>query len=98
MYLDVFPSLAEALGMEGTMEEVLSEQEIEAGYSLRDLLNRLFARYHRFDQIVFDVNSQELTEEVVIFINGRNINLVDGLESRLSDGDALTIVPYMEGG
>ena len=96
--LEFLPSLAETLGMEGISEEVISAQEIEGDKSVRDLLKRLCARYQRFGQVVFDTNAQELTGRVAIFFNGRALELVNGLESKLSDGDTLTFVPLIEGG
>lgn len=96
--LEVLPSLAETLGIEGTSEEVISDRETEGDNSVRALLNRLCARYQRFGQIVFDINAQKLTGRVVIFFNGSALELVNGLESKLSDGDTLTFVPLIEGG
>ena len=98
VHLEVMSSLAETLGMEGTSEEVISDQESEGGSSVRELLNRLGIRHQRFAQIVFDINTQKLTGNVIIFFNGRDLELVDGLETRLSDGDTLTFVPFIEGG
>ena len=98
VHLEILPSLAETLGIERTSEEVISDQEIEGYKSVKDLLNRLGARYQRFGQIVFDINAQKLTGRVVIFLNGRALELVNGLESKLSDGDTLTFVPLIEGG
>jgi len=96
--LEVPPVLAETLGLEGTSEEVISDQQIEGDKSVRDLLNRLCARYQRFGQIVFDIDAQELTGRVVIFFNGRTLEPAEGLETKLSDGDTLTFVPVIEGG
>ncbi|MFC1958561.1 MoaD/ThiS family protein [Chloroflexota bacterium] len=96
--LEVLPSLAETLGIEGTSEEAIPDQEIEGENSVRDLLNQLGARYQRFGQIVFDINTQKLTGRVVIFFNGRDLELVNGLETKLSDGDTLAFVPLIEGG
>ena len=96
--LEVLPALAETLGIDGTSEEVISDQEIEGGNSVRELLNRLGARYQRFGQMVFDINTQKLTDRVAIFFNGRALELVNGLETKLKDGDTLTFVPFIEGG
>ncbi len=98
VYLEVLPSLAETLGIDSTSEEVISDQEIDGARSVRELLNRLGTRYQRFGRVVFDINTQKLTGEVVIFFNGRALELVDGLETKLSDGDTLTFVPLIEGG
>ncbi len=97
--LEVIPSLADTLGIEVTSEEVIPEPETGGDHnSVRHLLNRICARYQRFGRIVFDINAQELTGRVVIFLNGRALELVKGLESKLSDGDTLTFVPLIEGG
>lgn len=96
--LEVMTSLAETLGIERTSEEVITDQEIGGDKSVRDLLNRLGARHQRFGQIVFDIYAQKLTGRVIIFFNGRALEPVEGLETKLSDGDTLTFVPLIEGG
>ncbi|MBI4283631.1 MAG: MoaD/ThiS family protein [Chloroflexi bacterium] len=96
--LEVMSALAETLGMEVTSEGVLPAAEIGGEKSVRDLFNRLGSRYPRFSQIVFDRNTQKLTGRVIIFFNGRDLELMDGLETRLNDGDTLTFVPAIEGG
>ena len=96
--LEVLPSLAETLGIEETSEEVISHQKIAGEKSVRDLLNQLGAKYQRFGHIVFDLNTQKLTGRVVIFFNGHALEPVNGLETKLGDGDTLTFVPAIEGG
>jgi molybdopterin converting factor small subunit len=96
--LEFLPSLAETLGIERMSEEVISNQKIEGNKSVKDLLNQLCARYQRFGQVVFDTNTQELTGRVVIFVNGRTLELTNGLEKKLTDADTLTFVPLIEGG
>ncbi len=96
--LEVLPALAETLGIEATSEEVIADRESDGDSSVRELLNRLGARHQRFGQVVFDIHTQKLTGRVIIFFNGRDLELVDGLETRLSDGDTLTFVPLIEGG
>ena len=96
--LEVFPSLAETLGIEGKHEEAVSAQEIAAGFSIRDFLGRLCARYPRFNEFVFNSNDDELSDQTIIFLNGRNLGLIEGLDTRLKDGDTLTLIPFVEGG
>ncbi|MEE8470166.1 MAG: MoaD/ThiS family protein [Dehalococcoidia bacterium] len=98
VHLYALPGLAETLGIERTSEEPIPDQGIGGDTSVRDILNRLCARYQRFGRIVFDMDAQKLTGRVAIFFNGRSLELVNGLESKLSDGDSLTFVAPIEGG
>jgi len=94
----VLPSLAETIGIEVASKEVISGREIEGGRSVRDILNRLSTRYYRFEKLVFDINAQKLTGRVIIFLNDRALEQVNGLETILQNGDTLTFVPIVEGG
>ncbi len=96
--LEILSWLTETLDIEGTSDAVSLEQEIEEGKTVRDLLNRLTTRYQRFGQAVFDVKAQKLNERVSIFFNGRNLELENGLATKLSDGDTLTFVATIVGG
>jgi len=40
----------------------------------------------------------ELTTELAILLNGRNIRFLEGLETPLNSGDRLAIVPMVGGG
>src|SRR4030042_2574037 len=98
VHLDVFPALADALGIGEASEEVIPEERTDDNYSALDLLNGLCTKYPRFNQSVFNVNTQKLTGQVVIFLNGRHLELIDGLATRLTDGDTLILIPFLEGG
>lgn len=98
MRLEVMSAFAETLGMPGTSEEIISEQETGGDKSVRSLLNRLVTKYQYFGETVFDSNTQKLTGRVIIFYNGRDLELSDGLETKLGDGDTLTFVPFIVGG
>ncbi len=98
VHLEILSSLAETLDIEGKSDAVSFEQEIEDDKTVRDLLNRLATKYQRFGQVVFDVKAQKLTERVNIFFNGRNLELANGLATKLSDGDTLTFVTPIIGG
>ncbi len=96
--LEVLLALAETLGMAEASEEAIAEPGNGSDSSVRDLLIRLAGRYQRFSQTVFDIDTRRLTGQVAIFFNGRPLELVNGLETRLKDGDTLTFVPLIEGG
>ena len=93
--VEVMPSLAETLGIASASEQVIENEDER---TVRDLLVILGHRYQRFARMVFDDNNQKLTGRVSIFLNGHALELIKGLDTRLSDGDTLTFVPLIEGG
>ena len=98
MRLEFLSSIAVALGGEGTTEDTILETKVGDGETIRTLLGRLAGRYPRFGQIVFDAKSKNLSEEVSLFLNGRRLELLDGLETKLKDGDVLSLLPFISGG
>ena len=94
----LLPSLAETLGSEAAFEEVLPDLENKGERTVRDLLNRLAARYFRFKRLVFDIQTQQLIGETLVFLNGRLLEPDRGLKTNLHDGDTLTFIPFIEGG
>ncbi len=96
--LEFLPSLAETLGIEPIVEEVIADAGTGSSRSLTDLLNRLGVKHQLFRQIVFDIDTQNLTGRVAVFLNGRSLDTASEPKTRLSDGDRLTFVPVIEGG
>ena len=96
--LEVLSSLAETLDTDSKADAVTLEQEITEGTTVRDVLNLLNTEHQRFVQVIFDVKAQKQTERVNIFLNGRNLELADGLATALNDGDVLTFVSPIIGG
>lgn len=96
--LEILSSLAEALDIKSTGDSTTLEQEIEDGMTVKDILHLLATRYQHFGQVIFDVRAQKLTEGVSIFINGRNLELADGLATKLGNGDVLTFIAPIVGG
>ena len=93
-----FAWLTEILGFEGISNEVNLDQEIEEGETVRDLMNELAVTYPRFGQNVFNMRQQKLSENVCVFFNGRMLEVANGLETKLSNGDTLTFLASIEGG
>ncbi|MBI5969429.1 MAG: MoaD/ThiS family protein [Deltaproteobacteria bacterium] len=79
-------------------EPMSIEEFIEEGETLRSLLNRLVGRISHFQEAVFNPQTQSLSSEVAIVINEHIQNLVQGLETKLQDGDRLLFLPILAGG
>ena len=98
VHLEFLSWLRDMVDIEGISDGVIIEQKIEEKKTVRHLVNQLAVRYNRFGQVVFDVKSQKLTGRVSIFLNGCHLELLNGLETNLKDGDVLTFVPPIKGG
>jgi len=68
-------------------------KEADVGYALRDLVRRHPSLEQRFFS-----RRGALHRHVNVLVNGRNVALGEGLATRLSDGDRLTLLPPVGGG
>ena len=95
---EILSSLAETLDDDLKGDRVILEQETRECDTVRDILHQFSTRYPRFVEVVFDVRAEKQTERVNIFLNGRNLELENGLATQLHDGDTLTFVTPIIGG
>ncbi len=73
------------------------EISIESCPTLRELLDKLSGRYGmRFREKLFA--GDRLSEDIIIMINGRHIEHLDGLDTNLKDIDIISIFPRVAGG
>jgi len=77
--------------------EFFQEREVELrnGSTMRDLLNLLCDSSKRREQIFDDA---ELKPYLAILKNGQHIFHLNGLETKLDDGDTVAIFPPAGGG
>lgn len=74
------------------------EKEIEEGTTLKDLLNEIVTTHREVVEIAFDTQDQKLTGAMAIILNGSFIQLLNGLETKLSNGDVIAFIPLIVGG
>jgi len=66
--------------------------------SILDLMHSLKDRYSEaFEGYIF-AEKDHLEQYVVVILNGRGIGILDGLETPLSDGDLVSVMPAVGGG
>ncbi len=76
---------------------IVVEERIQEGESLRSLLSRLAGRFPNFSESLFDPQTQSLSSEVSILLNS-HVNLPQGMDTPLKDGDCILFLPILAGG
>ncbi|CAJ37227.1 ThiS/MoaD sulfur transfer protein [Methanocella arvoryzae MRE50] len=75
------------------------EFQFRPGMTMRDLFAELsqFGR-QGFEKAIYDPRTGRMNEYLAVFVNSREIRSLDGLDTRLTGGDTVTIMPPMAGG
>ena len=67
--------------------------------TLDKILKQLARQYGKsFTEYIYDAKTVEVRSFLQFLVNGRSINTPNMLETRLSDGDVLAIIPPVGGG
>ena len=88
--LRVFGNLTSLLGRKHTIE-------LDQGATVATLTNRIAERVG-FRRQGYLGNYRVGGEDLAILVNGRNIQLLDGVHTTLHDGDEVVILPPTAGG
>jgi molybdopterin synthase sulfur carrier subunit len=90
-----FTSLRELIGKK---EQTLRFPDSEA-VTVNTVLERLAKRYGKeFVEYVYDRKTGEVKSFLQFLINGRSASALNGLDTKLEDGDVLAIIPPVGGG
>ncbi|MEM3572019.1 MAG: ubiquitin-like small modifier protein 1 [Candidatus Bathyarchaeia archaeon] len=88
-----FASLREIAGKK---EEVLN---LDDGSLVEDLIKILIDKYGpEFKYYVYDEKKSSLKQDIQFLLNGRNVLTLNGLKTKLQDGDQVAILPPVGGG
>lgn len=67
--------------------------------SVVDLLNTLTLKYGEpFKKAVYEPGLPDLKSNYIATVNGQLLNQLNGINTKLKDGDRLTIMPVVSGG
>ncbi len=74
------------------------QTEVEAvGSNVGEVLRALAAEHPATEEQLFDAEG-ELNRYVNVYLNDEDVRVLDGLETAVSDGDTVIIMPAMAGG
>jgi MoaD family protein len=73
--------------------------DIKTDASVRDLLVLLAEKHGEpFKKAVYHPEDKELQPHHILALNGLMVNLLNGLDTKLKDGDRVTVMPVVTGG
>jgi len=68
-----------------------------AGTTIREIINEIGARYPEFREQVVSKEG-ELHRFINVYANDEDVRYLDGLDTKVSDGDTVAILPAVAGG
>ncbi len=96
MRLEVFGWVASACGYD-KRENSLTDQNVEDGASVSDVLRKIAQKDLCFRNAVFTGNMAFKTG-ISVVLNGRILGQPTFLESKVKDGDTMMLLPAIDGG
>ena len=92
--VDYLGSIKQILGLKQA-----DQVELKNGTSVRDLLTLLAEKYGEpFKKAVYEPTGLDLKPHHILSVNGLLLNQLDGIETKLKDGDRVVLMPVVTGG
>ena len=66
--------------------------------SIRALMNEITKEMPALRRSLIDQQLEDSRPNALILVNGREISVLNGLETKLKDGDEIVLVPVVHGG
>lgn len=70
----------------------------ENAVSLREIVNKLIEGQPKLKRALIDPELDDPRTNVLMLVNGKEIGVLKGLETKLKDGDELVLIPVVHGG
>jgi molybdopterin synthase sulfur carrier subunit len=71
---------------------------IKGALSIKELTNEIVREMFALKPSLIHQQLEDLRSNALILVNGREISVLNGLETNLKDGDEIVFVPVVHGG
>jgi len=71
---------------------------IKNALSIKELINEIVRETPSLKQSLIPQQLEDLRSNTLMLVNGREISVLNGLETKLKDGDEIVFVPVVHGG
>jgi len=73
--------------------------ELEEPAVIREVIQRLVESFSpEFNQVLIDPELSDPRPNALILVNGREIGVLEGLETEVKEGDEIVLIPVSHGG
>jgi len=70
----------------------------EVCLSIKELVNKVTEELPQLKRSLIDQQFDDPRPNALMLVNGREISVLNGLETQLQDGDEVVLVPFVHGG
>lgn len=74
------------------------ELTVDPGTTVGQLLQDLGDGYPSIGEQLFDIDSGRLRSSIIVTLNGRHVEYLDGQSTEVTDGDVVRVAPPVSGG
>lgn len=72
--------------------------KIERTVKLKDIVNMIIEAQPKLRRALIDPELDDPRPNVLLLVNGKEVSVLNGLDTPLKDGDELVLVPVVHGG
>jgi molybdopterin synthase sulfur carrier subunit len=88
--------------MIGALRHISGKNQLNINYqectSLKELINTITEEKPELKLILINQSPDDSKANTLILVNGREISVLNGLETKLNDGDEIVFIPVVHGG
>ncbi len=72
--------------------------QFEKDVSLREVVERVVKEQPKLKKALIDSELEDPRTNVLILVNGKDISVLNGLDTALNKGDEVVLIPFVHGG
>lgn len=72
--------------------------KLEKAVSLRKIMTEIVEEEPKLKRVLIDPELDDPRTNALMLVNGREISVLQGLDTKLEDGDELILIPVVHGG
>lgn len=66
--------------------------------SMKEAMSEIVEKLPKLGRVLVNSELETATAHMLVLVNGKEISVLDGLDTRLKDGDEVVFVPVIHGG